>query len=56
MKPLRVNHDGTINKGILKGFLGKVVAFDSLEDEALIKVDEDTFVQVSSEMIDQNKG
>lgn len=53
MKPLWVNRIGEINDGTLKGFKGKVVAFDSIEDEAIIQLDEDTHITVSSEMIDQ---
>lgn len=53
MKPLWINREGTINKGKLKGYTGKVVAFDSEVDKATIQLDESTFVNVSSEMIDQ---
>lgn len=53
MKPLWIKREGTINRGALKGFTGRVVAFDSTEDEALIQLDSETFVNVSSEMIDQ---
>lgn len=53
MKPLWVNREGTINQGALKGCTGKVVAFDSEIDKATIQLDEQTFVSVSSELIDQ---
>lgn len=53
MKPLWINREGKINRGVLKGITGKVVAFDTQEDEALIQLDQETFVNVSSEMIDQ---
>jgi ribosomal protein L24 len=54
MKPLLVNKDGKIISGKLKGLTGKVIAFDSEEDEAILKFDEGTFVHISSERIQQN--
>lgn len=51
MKPLYVGRVGEITSGALKGFTGKVVAFDSEMDEALIQLDDDTFVGIKSEMI-----
>jgi hypothetical protein len=54
MKPLYIGRVGEITSGALKGFAGKVVAFDSEVDEALIKLDDNTFVNIKSEMILQN--
>lgn len=53
MKALYVGRAGEIISGVLKGAKGKVVAFDSEFDEALIQMDDETFVNVSSEMIYQ---
>jgi hypothetical protein len=53
MKPLWVNRIGTINTGILKGTSGLVVAFDSIEDEATLALDEITSITISSDYIDQ---
>ncbi len=53
IKPLWVNREGTINQGALNGCTGKVVAFDSEIDKGTIQLDEQTFVSVSSELIDQ---
>lgn len=55
MKPLFINQEGIINHGSLKGFKGIVVAFDSEIDLATIKLDDQTFVHLSSEMIDQKE-
>lgn len=54
MKPLWVNRSGTITQGVFKGYTGKVVAFDSEEDKALVEMDEITIIQISSECIDQS--
>jgi hypothetical protein len=53
MKPLCVNQKGVITEGILKGKEGLVVGFDSVEDRATIKLDEITFVEISSDYIHQ---
>ncbi|MED4883081.1 hypothetical protein [Bacillus smithii] len=55
MKPLWVNKEGIINRGVLKGFKGTVVGFDSETDKAKIKLDNETIVNLSSEMIDQDE-
>lgn len=55
MKPLWVNRMGEISEGALKGISGKVVAFDSAEDEATIQVDDITYVQISSDYVLQSE-
>jgi transcription antitermination factor NusG len=55
MKPLYVGREGRIISGVLAGHRGKVVAFDSETDEAIIQLDENTFVHISSEVISQDK-
>lgn len=55
MKPLWINRDGVIIRGVLEGHTGKVVAFDNEKDKAILKFDEETFVTVSSEMIWQDE-
>jgi hypothetical protein len=55
MKSLIINKDGVIMKGALEGHRGKVIAFDSENDEAILKFDENTFVHISSEMIWQDE-
>lgn len=55
MKPLIVGKEGKITFGALKGTRGKVVGFDSMEDEAMIELDEHTTVVVSSELINQDE-
>jgi preprotein translocase subunit YajC len=54
MKSLLVNEEGKIISGKLRGLTGKVIAFDSEEDEAILKFDDGTFVHISSERIKQN--
>lgn len=53
MKPLVINKEGVILYGALEGHVGKVVAFDSEQDKAILEFDKETFVTVSSEMIEQ---
>lgn len=55
MNPLRIPAPGTINRGALKGVTGKVVAYESTDDEALIEMDEYTLVLVKADMIDQEE-
>ncbi|MBU5262027.1 hypothetical protein [Bacillus atrophaeus] len=54
MKPLFVNREGKILEGKFKGLTGTVVAFDSEEDIAKIKVDDISSIIVSSDYIEQN--
>jgi ribosomal protein L24 len=51
MKPVNVNAIATIIRGSCKGFKGKVIAFDSVEDEVTIGIDVYTNVIVDSESI-----
>ncbi|WP_165797680.1 hypothetical protein [Heyndrickxia sporothermodurans] len=54
MKVTTVNKDAVITDGVLKGTKGRVVAFDSIEDEVTIRLDEITCVQISSDFINQD--
>jgi hypothetical protein len=45
---------GIITRGILKGYEGLLVGFDSTEDEAILQFDTDTFVYIKSDMIEQH--
>lgn len=49
MKPLIVGRKAVIIDGILAGFEGKVVGFDSEADEASVQLDSVTFVETHSE-------
>lgn len=53
MKPTTVNKDAVITQGVLKGTKGRVVAFDSVEDEAMLQLDKITFVTISSDYLSQ---
>lgn len=55
MKPLWVNRAATITQGILSGYVGRVVAFDSEKDKATVELDKDTHVVVSSEHLHQSE-
>lgn len=55
MKPLWVNRKALITEGILKGKEGMVVGFNSEEDRATIQLDEITFVEISSDYIQQEE-
>jgi transcription antitermination factor NusG len=53
MKGVRINAMATINRGIFKDIIGKVIAFDSEKDEVIIDVDIYAKVIIDSESIDQ---
>jgi hypothetical protein len=45
MNTVTVNIQATIIKGVLKGFSGRVVGFDSEVDMVSIEVDANTFIE-----------
>lgn len=49
MKPLCVGAKAIIIDGVLAGFEGKVVGFDSKADEAFVQLDSVTIVETHSE-------
>jgi transcription antitermination factor NusG len=53
VKTLFINKEAEITDGVLKGFKGKVVGYDSIENEVMVKLDEKTFVTVPSEYVKQ---
>jgi hypothetical protein len=52
---LWINRKALITEGVLKGKEGLVVGYDSEEDRATIKLDEITFVEISSNYIQQEE-
>lgn len=53
MKLIWINQKAIITEGVLKGKEGLVVGFDSEEDIVTIKLDEITFIQISSDYVKQ---
>lgn len=53
MLPITVNANCEIIEGSLKGFKGKVVAFDYPKNEVTILLDKDTYVITKHENIKQ---
>lgn len=55
MNKIWIGKMGKITKGIFKGYVGLVVAFDSQYDEVLVEMDDITCIQISSKYIEQIK-
>jgi hypothetical protein len=53
MKTIKVNAFYEISSGILKGAFGKVVGFDSRQDEVCIRIDELTSIITTSGNVEE---
>ncbi len=56
MKKMIVGKDGVINKGVMKGIEGRIVSFDNEKDIVLIRLDDITYISISSDYVDQPGG
>lgn len=50
---LIINKIYKIKSGIIKGFIGTLIAYDALENEAILKLDEVTNVITTSENLQE---
>lgn len=53
-KEVIVNRTATIKNGLLKGWMGKIVAYDWLENKVVIKLDDFVNIETKSENIEQD--
>lgn len=53
IKSVIVNYKAKITKGALEDFSGKVIGYDSENDEVMVELDEFTCVILTSDMIEQ---
>lgn len=51
-KALKINDFYKIKDGILKGFLGILVAYDAIENKAKIKIESNVFIVTNSENLE----